>query len=98
MFTRDPKLIVLEFNECVNRQDIKGLSKLMSDDYVFIDSNNNVHSGSKKFMLEGWTEFFSLYPDYRNHFSRIESKENMVFVIGYSTCSFKPLNGPAFGW
>jgi hypothetical protein len=39
---RDPKLIVLLFNEYINQQDLQGLSTLMADNYVFIDSDNDV--------------------------------------------------------
>jgi hypothetical protein len=34
-------------------------------------------------------------PDYKNHFNRIESKEDIVSVIGVSTCSNKMVDGPA---
>ena len=95
MNKKDPKLVVLQFNECINNQDIIGLADLMADDYVFIDSSDDYHSGGKKVMVEGWQEFFDLYPDYRNHFSILESRDNLVFVIGYSTCSYQQLDGPA---
>jgi ketosteroid isomerase-like protein len=94
MRKKDPKLIVLQFNECINKQDIQGLSSLMTDDHVFIDSSNEVHKG-KDFMVKGWIEFFRLYPDYVNHFLIVESRDHLVLVIGYSTCSYKPLDGPA---
>jgi ketosteroid isomerase-like protein len=94
MSKKDPKLIVLQFNECINTQDIDGLSKLMSDNHVFIDSSDDVHTG-KDSMVKGWIEFFNTYPDYRNHFPKIESRENLVLIIGFSTCSHKPLDGPA---
>jgi hypothetical protein len=66
----------------------------MSDNHVFIDSSDDVHMG-KESMIKGWIEFFNLYPDYRNHFPKIESRENLVLIAGYSTCSHKPLDGPA---
>jgi ketosteroid isomerase-like protein len=94
MSKKDPKLIVLQFNECINTQDIDGLSNLMSDNHVFIDSSDDVHTG-KDSMVKGWIEFFNTYPDYRNHFPKIESRENLVLIIGFSTCSHKPLDGPA---
>lgn len=34
-------------------------------------------------------------PGLQNHFIRIESQENLVIIIGYSTCSTKALDGPA---
>ncbi|MGD8455082.1 MAG: nuclear transport factor 2 family protein [Anaerolineales bacterium] len=90
----DPKLIVLQFNQYINDRDISGLSTLMSEDYVFIDGSDDVHAGKEK-LVEGWTEFFNSYPDYRNHFSLVESRDNLVLIIGHSTCSYDPLDGPA---
>ena len=94
MNEQDPKLTVLQFNEAINRQDIEALSALMSDEHTFIDSEGAVHSG-KETMVEGWIDFFKSYPDYRNHFSMVESRQNVVLVIGHSTCSHEPLDGPA---
>ena len=39
--------------------------------------------------------FFNMLPDYRNHFVKIESRENLVIIVGFSTCSHKSLEGPA---
>ena len=46
-------------------------------------------------MIEGWLDFFDRYPDYKNHFSRVESRGDFVVIEGYSTCSYDPLDGPA---
>lgn len=93
MSKKDPKLVVLQFNEYINNQDIQGLSRLMAEDHVFIDSNNDVHQG-KMIVVEGWIKFFNLYPDYLNHFLIVESRDNIVLAIGFSTCLYKPLDGP----
>ena len=94
MTEKDPKLVVLEFNHYINEQNIEGLSKLMATDHIFIDSSDEVHEGKEK-IVEGWEEFFIQYPDYINHFSIIESRENLVLIHGHSTCSHEPLDGPA---
>jgi ketosteroid isomerase-like protein len=94
MSEKDPKFVVLQFNEYINNRDLQGLSNLMTEDHVFIDSNDDVHSG-KGLMIKGWGDFFHQFPDYRNHFAIVESRGDRVFVIGHSTCSFKPLDGPA---
>ena len=94
MMEKDPKLIVLEFNHYINTRDIEGLASLMTEDHTFIDSSDEIFAG-KDHMVPGWREFFELYPDYRNHFAILESRENQVFVFGHSTCSYKPLDGPA---
>lgn len=94
MSKKDPKLVVLQFNECINHRDLPGLSALMAEDHLFIDSSDDVHKG-KEMMVKGWNDFFNQYPDYRNHFSVVESRNNLVLVIGHSTCSHESLDGPA---
>jgi hypothetical protein len=66
----------------------------MTEDHVFIDSSDEIHQG-KEFMVKGWTRFFNNYPDYQNHFALLESRGDQVLVLGYSTCSYVPLDGPA---
>lgn len=88
------RLIVLQFNECINNQDIRGLSELMAPDYTFIDSSGEVTVGKDR-NIKGWIDFFDLFPDYTNHFQTVESKGNEVVAIGYSTCSDDRLDGPA---
>jgi ketosteroid isomerase-like protein len=91
---KDPTLVALQFNKCINNRDVQGIALLISDDYVFIDSSNDIHKG-KELQISGWAEFFNLYPDYQNHFLIVESRDSLVLVIGFSTCSYKPLDGPA---
>lgn len=90
----DPREVVTQFNQCINNRDITGLSKLMSENHLFIDSENNRQSGKDE-MLKAWKDFFDQFPDYKNHFSRIELKKDRVVITGHSSCSFKPLDGPA---
>ena len=86
-------LTALRFNEKINKQDPEGLAELMTDDHTFIDSTGNVTKG-KNAMKEGWREFFKKYPDYRNKFTSVTVQDNIVVMIGYSTCSIKQLDGP----
>ena len=81
---RDPKLTALLFNECINNQDINGLSALMTDDHTFIDREDKSVAG-KEAMIEGWIEFFEMFPRYRNTFVRVESRDNLVILLG---CAF----------
>jgi predicted RNA-binding protein len=37
----DPESIALRFNNCIGNADIDGLSELMTEDHVFIDTENN---------------------------------------------------------
>ena len=83
MTLRDPKLIVLLFNECINNQDVEGLSNLMTEDHRFIDRQNEVTAPKKK-MLKGWEEFFKNFPEYQNYFPRLESRDDLVIIPGYA--------------
>lgn len=35
-------------------------------------------------MTKGWIEFFKRFPDYRNTFTRVESRDNLVILIGHA--------------
>ncbi len=83
MNTQDPKLTALQFNEYINKHDIKGLSSLMSEDHTFIDRANKVDKG-KESMTKGWIEFFASFPDYKNNFTRVESRDDLVILLGYA--------------
>ncbi len=85
--------VALKFNEKINLQDADGLAELMTDDHAFIDSDGGVTRG-KEVMKEGWRSFFKEYPDYRNVFTSMSVHGDVVVMVGYSVCSFKPLDGP----
>jgi ketosteroid isomerase-like protein len=86
-------LTALRFNEKINQQDLEGLAELMTDDHTFVDGGGNITKG-KSVMKDGWKEFFKKYPDYRNKFTSVIVQDNIVVMVGYSTCSFKTLDGP----
>jgi ketosteroid isomerase-like protein len=90
----DPKAIALRFNECISNQDIDGLARLMTEDHVFIDSAGNV-TRSKKVMLESWSKFFEMFSKYRNTFERVESRDNLVMMLGFAYWSEENQHDPA---
>ncbi len=88
----DVMMVALKFNEKINQQDHSGLVKLMADDHIFIDYAGEIDSNMK----EGWRQFFERYPDYRNIFTSVTVTDDVVVMIGYSTCSNEPrLTGPS---
>ena len=93
MNKKDPKLTALHFNECINSQDEDGLAELMAENVAMVESDRVALEGKDAFK-NAWIQFFDLCPDYRNHFNRIESRENQVIIIGFSSCSNEALNGP----
>lgn len=91
----DSMIVALRFNEKINQRDLDGLVDLMTDDHTFIDTLGEITKG-KDAMREGWRQFFISYPDYRNVFTGVQVvKEDFVVMLGYSTCSYKPLDAPA---
>jgi ketosteroid isomerase-like protein len=84
--------ITLKFNERINARDLTGLAELMTEDHTFIDIPGEVTVGRDKMIL-GWLNFFKTYPDYRNNFTHIEVQGTKVIMIGFSECSYEPLDG-----
>lgn len=89
----DRAAIVSRFNDGINTRDIKVLEGLMTEGHAFIDTAGNRYDG-KDIALKAWRGFFDLFPDYQNHFEQIIDTEDVVVVIGRSTCSEKALAGP----
>ncbi len=82
------------FNDCITARDLDGLVALMTDDHAFVDSAGGTISG-KVAAREAWRGFFAAFPDYRNHFDRVEVRGELVAIAGRSTCSVTALAGPA---
>jgi hypothetical protein len=94
MSTKDPKLIALQFNDCISNHDLDGLAHLMTDDHAFVDRDGTVHQ-PKQVMVGNWKQFFNMFPSYRNTFDRIQSKDNLVIMLGYAFWSEKQTYDPA---
>ncbi len=65
----------------------------MTEDHTFIDNSGEVHQG-KAVNTKRWRKLFEEYPDYRNIFTSVTVQHDMVVMVGYSTCSYKRLEGP----
>jgi ketosteroid isomerase-like protein len=85
--------VVASFNDCITRRDLDGLSRLMTDDHVFIDGGNRTVSGKTQ-CVEAWRGFFRMFPDYRNHFEEVRTTSADAVIMGHSTCSDPRLAGP----
>ncbi len=80
--------IVVAFNNCINNQDIDRLSDLMTENHTFINRDGTSH-GPKSHMVEGWKDFFKMFPMYRNTFNKIVAIDNLVSVLGFAYWSEK---------
>jgi ketosteroid isomerase-like protein len=91
---RDPKLTVLLFNEHINRHDLQSLSSLMAGDHLFVDREGNSERSREK-MTRAWGDFFTMFPEYRNTFVRLESSEDTVAILGHAYWNDKMTRDPA---
>jgi ketosteroid isomerase-like protein len=89
-------LTALRFNDRINQRDLEGLAESMTDDHtlIVIANNKGEITKGKSVVKEGWREFFKKYSDYNNIFTCVTIQDNVVVMVGYSTCSYKPLDGP----
>lgn len=55
----------------------------MTADHTFIDREGKT-GRTKEFMARGWREFFKMFPGYRNTFTRIESRDDLVVILGFA--------------
>ncbi len=90
----DPRALVHRFNDCINRRDLDGLARLMSDDHTFVDSAGSTVAGVSA-CLSAWRDFFAAFPDYRNVFTDLTVRAHTVTVVGHSVCAEPALAGPA---
>lgn len=84
MHTIDARIIAFRFNRCINHHDVDGLAALMTEDHQFVDRAGATIRG-KGAMTEAWRDFFKSFPDYKNTFERVESRDDLVVIYGYAT-------------
>jgi ketosteroid isomerase-like protein len=90
----DPRDITQQFNHAITNRDPDALASLMTDDHQFVDTRAKMVSG-KEACLQAWRGFFEQFGDYRNVFTRLEQRGDIVIVVGYSECATRALGGPA---
>jgi hypothetical protein len=84
MNRRDPKLTALQYNEYINNQNVKGLIDLMGIGFWVKVKEEEPWTSD---FINGWKRFFNLNPTYKNIFTRVESRESFVIMIGYALWS-----------
>ena len=90
----DPAAVATGFNDAVTARDLSGLAALMADDHRFVDTGSNAVAG-KEACLAAWRGFFETFPDYRNVFTSLTVRGDVVVIVGHSECAHPALAGPA---
>ena len=57
------EVVARAFVGAINRQDVEGLTGLMTPGHRFVDSLENAVEGREK-MRAGWVGYFRMVPDY----------------------------------
>jgi ketosteroid isomerase-like protein len=81
---------VPDFVEAINTADVSRMLDLMTDDHLFIDSQDNRMTG-KENLKDAWTGYFNLFPDYKIEINEIFEKESLICMIGYASGTYKNL-------
>jgi len=82
--------IVLDFVEAINNADVDKIYNLMTDNHLFIDSQDNRVIG-KENMKQPWIGYFALFPDYKIEINEILEKDSLICALGYASGTYKNL-------
>lgn len=81
------------FIGAINRHSVDDLRELMSEDHVFVDSQDRPVSG-RDAMLAAWVAYFGMFPDYEIEADTIIASGNIVAIFGHASGTFSGKRGP----
>ena len=84
--------IVKAFIAAINRRAPSEISRLMTEDHVFVDSTGTVHAGREKMTAE-WEEYLGMFPDYRIEVESILAEKAVVAVFGSAAGTYNGRRG-----
>ena len=70
----------------INAHDPSGIIALCTTDHVFIDSLGSKLLGHKQ-LEQGWSGYFSLFPDYRIEVEAAASQNTVVLACGFASAT-----------
>jgi ketosteroid isomerase-like protein len=76
-----PGEVAQAFVARINEHDLGGMSKLMTDDHVFVDALDNRVAG-RTAMRSGWEQYFAMVPDYWIKVDRTLQDGGVVALFG----------------
>ncbi len=79
--SNSPESVARAFIRAINRQDVDGLTALMSPDHRFVDALSNLTEGREK-MGAAWTGYFVMVPDYSVAVDETYSEGPVVVLLG----------------
>jgi ketosteroid isomerase-like protein len=82
--------VVLDFIDAINQANVDKICSLMSNDHLFIDSQDNTMKG-KEVIRKAWIGYFDLFPDYKIEMNEILEKDDIICILGYASGTYKNL-------
>lgn len=79
--------IVLDFVKAINSANITKICELITQDHLFIDSQDNRLKG-KENLKQAWIEYFSLFPDYKIEVTEIFETDSGICAFGYASATY----------
>jgi ketosteroid isomerase-like protein len=91
--------VVRAFVEGINTHDVVALSRLMTDDHVFVDALDARIQG-RAAMADAWKRYFALVPDYWVRVEELVRKGDTVAAFGRAGGTYAPSSflDPANRW
>ena len=75
------------FADAISRQDVEGLTGLMTPGHRFVDSLENVVEGRER-MRAGWVGYFGMVPDFEVVVEEIFCDEPVAAIFGKARGTF----------
>src|SRR5207247_8248732 len=82
----DAEATLKKFVARINAHDPSGIIALCTTDHVFIDSLGSKLSGHKQ-LEEGWSGYFSLFPDYCIEVESAISRGTLLLACGFASAT-----------
>lgn len=80
------KDIILKFVQAINEQDLPLIIKMMSEEFVFIDTYGGKEG--KEQMKDGWKGYFEWFPDYRIDIEDYIENGEYAVILGRASGSY----------
>lgn len=80
--------VVSNFINAINGSDVDRMCSLMTEDHMFIDSQDNKTVG-KENMRQAWIGYFALFPDYKIEIDEMFEKDSLICILGYASGTYK---------
>jgi len=84
--------VVKAFIAAINRRDLSGMYKLMSEDHTFIDSRGTIVIGREE-MIAGWEKYLHMFPDYIVMVENILNDDALVAAFGSALGTYNGKRG-----